>query len=57
MLNKSYVIIDFETLEQKLFTISEEYRLFGFKYGKIFLFTENADYKTTIIVNNIKIKG
>jgi hypothetical protein len=52
-LSKSYIIVDFATEKAKNFAISHDFRLFGFKLESQTIYSDNADYKRTVMINNL----
>lgn len=53
-LNKSYALIKFKYIEDKQKAMSQDLRLFGLRIGQHMSRMDDADYKTSIILQNIQ---
>jgi hypothetical protein len=52
-LNRSYALIEFENYEAKVKALSTDFRVFGILLDDTICNIEDADYKLTLICNNI----
>ena len=52
-LNKSYALIKFKQQGSKNYCLSHDMRLFGMRIGAYLCHTEDADKKTSIVLNNL----
>lgn len=52
-LDRSYALLEFEDQASKEKALIPEMRVFGMKLGKNMCMTDDADYKLTLICNNV----
>jgi hypothetical protein len=52
-LDKSYALVEFESSESKAKALIPELRVFGFKFGSSMVTMDDADYKVTLLCNNV----
>lgn len=52
-MDKSYALVEFDSMEAKKKTLIPELRVFGFKLGNNMLAIDDADHKITLVCNNV----